>query len=242
MDKLHKRRIRAAERTSEKNRNKFISEYVKSIHGDIYEEAQQLYETIKQKNPGRKDLTKTVEFMQEVVPNRTIPVYYYTRQKQQTGPRRNNTAGRTSSTTHMVLNIPLIEASEISTTVMATTTTGDLEMPASPPGQDQEDREMPASPPGHDQEDREMPSAPPGDDQEDSAPHLDIPDHMYEELLRELRQDPDLYQIFNNFNASDHDDTFIQESTENQHCDDMWDAFVPDEQTPLELQLSQLGY
>ena len=200
MDKLHKRRVTAAKRTSENNRNKFIVKYIEAIHGDIHEEAQQLYEAIKKKNPGRKDLTKTVEFMQEVMPFRTIPVYYYTRQKEQkeqkeqSKPAQKNTGG-TSSTTQMVLNIPLMELAQIPATPMAATTTNDMEMspsmPQPQPGDEQEeDREMPQ--PGDEQEeDREMPQ--PGDEQEDQPSHLDMPYHIYEDLLREIRQDPELF-------------------------------------------------
>ena len=233
MDKLHRRRVTAAKRTSENNRNKFIVKYVEAIHGDIHEEAQQLYGEIKNKNPGRKDLTKTVEFMQKVTPFRSIPVYYYTRQKE-SKPARKNTKG-TSSTTQMVLNIPLMEFTEMPATVMATSTTNDVEMSPSQPGDEQE-------------EDREMPQPQPGDEQEDQPSHLDMPYHIYEEVLQEIRQDPELFQIFNDFNVPDHDgenndDMWVNVlDHDGENNDDMWDSFVIDEQTPLERELSRIGY
>ena len=202
------------------------------MYGNIYAEVQQLYEEIKQKNPGRKDLTKTVEFMQTVEPHKMIPSYYYIKRMEQAEPCRNSPPKRTNSTPkkknstpRMVLNIPLMVTTKISTTAMmnteipSTTTTRDLEMAASPPILDQED----------------------------PTPQLEIPDHICEDLIQELRQDPELYRIFNDFNTSDHDDIDIQENVEIQYNDDegnddMWDSFTLQEQTPLELELSQLGY
>ena len=213
MDRLQKRRDSDAKRTTERNKAKFISMYTQAVYGDIYQEAQQLYETIKQKNPGTKDLTKTIDFIQNVTPERTVPRYYFTRGSKQQKLHKNNT--------RMVLNIPLMETTQVSKVMSTMTTTGDA----------LEDRDMVASAPGDGQE--EMSASQPAPEQEDT--HLDIPDRVYEELLQELRQDPDLYSIFNNFNPQDH-------YTENQQSDDMSDAFVTDEISPIEIELSQLGY
>ena len=225
------------------------------MYGDIYTEAQELYEDIKRKNPGRKDLTKTVDFMSVAMPYKTIPLYYYAKEKkQQQKPRRTSTPRSTSSTSHMVLNIPLMASTEISTTAMedteipSTTTTRDLEIPASPPMLDQttamEDTEIPSTTTTRD---LEIPASPPMLDQEDPTPQLEIPDHVYEDLLHELRQDPELYKILNDFNPLDHNDTGIQENVEIQYDDDegnkdMWDAFTFQEQTPLERELLRQGY
>ena len=199
--------------------------YTQAVYGDIYQEAHQLYETIKQKNPTTKDLTKTIDFMQDVTPERTIPRYYYKRGSNPQNLHKNNT--------HMVLNIPLMETTRISKAMTRVTSTDDaLEergMLASQSAPEQE--EMSASQPAPEQE--EMVASQPAPEQEDT--HLDISDHVYEDLLRELRQDPDLYSIFNNFNPQDH-------HTESHQSDDMWDAFVTDEISPIEIELSQLGY
>ena len=236
MDKLHKRRVTAAKRTLENNRNKFITKYVEGMHGDIYTEAQELYEEIKRKNPGRKDLTKTVDFMNVAMPYKAIPLYYYAKQKKQKSPRRSTP----TSTSTMVLNIPLMASTEIPST---TTPPGDDHTEMS----EQEDQEIPSTttPPGDDhtemseQEDQEIPL----------TATLPIPDRVYEGLLHEIMQDPDLYKIFNDFNPNplDNDDTGIQENVEIWHEDgqgntDMWDAFTFQDQTPLERELLQQGY
>ena len=231
MDKIQKRRLRDANRTVENNRNKFIVKYIEGIHGDVYVEAQECYEETKRKNPGRKDLTKTVDFMNVVMPYKEIPLYYYTRQKKQKSRQRS------TSTTTMVLNIPLIPNTEIPSTT--TPQPGDDHTETSV----QEDQEIPSTTtpqPGDDhtetsvQEDQEIPS----------TTTLPIPDHVYQGLLNEIMQDPDLYQIFNDFNPNPLD-TGIQENVEVLHEDndsntDMWDAFQ--DQTPLERELMEQGY
>ena len=64
-----KRRVREAEKRVERLEFKFISEYVKVLHGDIHKKAEDLYKSIRQKYPdGVKDLTKTVEYMNAVTP------------------------------------------------------------------------------------------------------------------------------------------------------------------------------
>ena len=47
--KLEKRRELSAKRTAQNNYNKFIAEYVKAKYKDIYMEADQLYQSVKEK-------------------------------------------------------------------------------------------------------------------------------------------------------------------------------------------------
>ena len=237
MEKNQKRRLRDAKRTVENNRNKFIVKYIEGLHGDVYVEAQERYEEIKQKNPGRNDLTKTVDFMNIAMPYKQVPLYYYTRQKKQ---KKQKSHRRSTSTTTMVLNIPLIPNTEIPPAITPQPTDDDTETNV------QEDQGIPSAitpQPSDDdtetnvQEGQEIPS----------ATTLPIPDRVYEGLLQEIMQDPDLYQIFNDFNPNplDNDDTGIQENMEILHEDndtntDMWDAFQ--DQTPLERELIEQGY
>ena len=234
MDKNQKRRLRDAKRTVENNRNKFIVRYIEGLHGDVYVEAQERYEEIKRKNPGRNDLTKTVDFMSMAMPYKQVPLYYYTRRNKQKSHRRS------TSTTTMVLNIPLIPNTDIPSAIIPQPGDDDTETSV------QEDQEIPSAiipQPGDDdtetsvQEDQEIPS----------TTTLPIPDRVYEGLLQEIMQDPDLYRIFNDFNPNplDNDDTCIQENVEIWHEDndtntDMWDAFQ--DQTPLERELTEQGY
>ena len=93
-----KRRVREAEKRVERVRYKFITEYVRCLHGDIYKKAEELYDSTRQKYPdGVKDMTKTVEFMQVTTPNKRIPRYYSSRKTERRG------------TAEMVLEIPLLD-------------------------------------------------------------------------------------------------------------------------------------
>ena len=96
---LAKRRVREAERRMERVEFKFITEYVKALHGDIYEKAKELYENTRQKYPdGVKDLTKTYEFMSVATPGKHVPRYYMSRRTKET----------TIMSKQMVLEIPLM--------------------------------------------------------------------------------------------------------------------------------------
>ena len=101
-----KRRLREAEKRVERLHYKFITEYMKSLHKDIFDKAEELYKNTRLLYPdGVKDLTKTIEFMQTVTPNKTIPRYYACRKTNETHIRASN--GR-----EMVLEIPLMPQSE----------------------------------------------------------------------------------------------------------------------------------
>ena len=250
MDRLHKRRVRAAKRTLEKNKNKFICKYVESKHGDVFTEAKEVYERIKRCNPDKKDITKTSEYMSVVMPHKPIP-YYYTLQKK---PKL--------TTTTMVLHIPLMTNTEtlLATTPGDHTQTSEQELTATTPGDHTQtsEQELTATTPGdHTQtSEQELTATTPGDHTQTSEQELTatppdeqeiltlpIPDDTFNGLLHDLMQDPDLYKIFNEFNPPD--ETEIQENVE--ICDqdnntDMWETFNISECTPLERELIQKGF
>ena len=99
-----KRRLRDAEKRVERMHYKFINDYVKALHGDIYKKAEELYQSTRQKYPdGVKDLTKTYEFMKTVTPQKQVPRYYMSRKtKEETTTKR------------MVLEIPLMPPTAVS--------------------------------------------------------------------------------------------------------------------------------
>ena len=252
MNTHEKRRLRDKKRTIEHLRNKFIAKYVEGMHGDIYVEAQELYEDVKRKNPGRKDLTKTIEFMNAVTPHRPIPAYYFVKQRKRSQKTRETTRS-TSTTTmpRMVLNIPLMPLVSTSSDVGEQppspphiSTSSDVEeQPPSPHISTSSDvGEQPPSPPhiSTSSDVGEQPPSPPhistSSDVGEQTPQLEIPSGVYTQLLEDLRKDPDLWQILNDFNTDigeigyDHDDT----------RNDMWDSF--ENQTPLERELELQGY
>ena len=97
-----KRKIRDAEMRKERLHFKFITNYVRNLHGDVFIEAQELYEHVKRKNPRVRDLTKTKEFMSVVMPSAKIPRYYENR-------RLVCDAQVHRDMSRMVLNIPLVQ-------------------------------------------------------------------------------------------------------------------------------------
>ena len=153
---------------------KFIVKYIEGLHGDLFTKVQDLYKDTKQKNPNVRDLTKTVQFMTVVTPNKPIPRHYkYRRPKvinpmpQQ--PKVNNPIPQMVNNTmpQMALHIPLLKLRPSDVTSQPS--------PAVPVSQ---------------------PSPPVSVSQ--PSPLLLSPD-VYQDLLNELQHDPELRQIINDF-------------------------------------------
>ena len=70
---------REARRNEERLYYKFISQYFEGLHHDLFEKANALFKEAKEKNATVKDLTKTVQFMSEVTPELPVPRYYKNR-------------------------------------------------------------------------------------------------------------------------------------------------------------------
>ena len=226
--------------------------YTQNVYFEIYQEAERAYNTIKQNNPGTKDLTKTLDFFEKVAPEKPVPHYYHTGRTNRQESRKNNERV-------MTLNIPLMEKTAISEKLWTKTTAREetaviqpapareeMEVIQTAPEQEemeviqtapeQEEMEVIQTAPEQEEmaviqsapEQEEMAVIQPAPEQEET--HLIIPDRVYTQLLDELRKDPELHKIFNDFNP------------ESPQSDDILDAFVADEISPLEIELSQLGY
>ena len=232
MDKLIRRRELRAKRTEENLHAKFISGYIKAKYHDIYTEAYQAYWRVREKNPARKDMTKTVDFLKMTTPYTSYPVYYYSRRKE-TGKNKGDTPPKkTRNTYDIVLNIPLISANEIATRNDETQPPDSHEIPTrndetQPPDSHEiairNDETQP--PDSHEIPTRNDETQPPDSHEiatrNDETQPLVISGTVYEDLLQEINQDPDLYRIFNDMDIPD--------------IDDMLD-------TPLERELNQLGF
>ena len=238
MDRLAKRRIGDVRRRVEKNKFKFITMYTQNVYFEIYQEAERAYNTINRNNPGTKDLTKTLDFFEKVAPEKPVPHYYHTGRTNRQESRKNNERV-------MTLNIPLMKKPAISEKLLTKTTAREetaviqpapareeMEVIQTAPEQEEmeaiqtapEQEEMEAIQTAPEQEEMEVIQTAP----EQEETHLIIPDRVYTELLDELKKDPELHKIFNDFNPP--------------QSDDILDAFVGDEISPLEIELSQLGY
>ena len=71
-------------------------------------------------------------------------------------------------------------------------------------------------------------------DQHTGESFPDIPEQVYEDLVRELTQDPQLKAIF--------DDIEIHDDTEDPELKAIFDDINHEEQTPLEIELNELGW
>ena len=185
---------REAMRNRERLEYKFIVEYLSSQHKDIYAEAYNFYQDVKEKNPYIHDLTKTIEFVGKTKPYETIPRYYYRRRSKSTTSVKQNELT-------MVLNIPL-----------ATITTAPSPQPAPLPVQSQPpvSSPPPATLPVTAQPTAPLP-VPLAVASSSPVEPLALPDEIFHHLLSEIQQDPDLWAIFNNFdtisvNNNDDDD------------------------------------
>ena len=106
---------REAKRNDERLYYKFIVEYFKNMHKDLFTKATNLHEEVKKMNPHVRDLTKTAEFMTTVTPNIPVPAYYYRRQLKPTIKQTIKQKIQRGST--MVLEIPLNKQPSPSVTV-----------------------------------------------------------------------------------------------------------------------------
>ena len=235
MPNLQRRKETREARNGRYRRAMFITDYIQAKHKEIYTEAEQAFDTLQQKNPHKKDLRKTVDFLRLTTPFRSRCEYYNRNKGLKKKQLRND---------NMVLNIQLMRTAENLHTLP-------------------EPRTQPPSPP---------------------SPI--IPDHMYESLLQDLRNDPAVATFFNNMDTEenhqitqDNDDTpsqgilndtgesqdnndtplpdlssilndpdiaSILNDTEENHQliqgnEDLWDAHT-NEMTPLERELMELGY
>ena len=273
MDKLQRRRKVRAEYTDKNRHARFISEYVKARHNHVYMEADQFFRDIRERNPHKKDMCKTEEFL-KITTQYTSYAHFYKRRK--TTPKkpenkdnmvRNIAPKKPKNMDNMLLNITLMSCEETSTKNQDETP-----LPAIPELETQDEIPPPAIPELETQDEIPPPAIPeletqdetpqlviPELETQDETPQLVIPEHVYKELLQELRNDPDLYRIFNDMDIPDNENQQTDTTVDNDDMnipdnesqqtdttvsnDDMWDVFnIFNEQTPLERELLRLGF
>ena len=237
--------------TSTDKHDRFISTYVQMKHPDIYTEAECFYTHLDQIYPEKRDLRKTAEFLHDTQGVGSVYQHYY---------RNRCHKKKTNSPDNMMLKIQFLDqnqipmgmlqrknahASEVPMVTDISSTVPDVhaDEPSSIP--DVHTDESSTVPDVHADEPSSIPDVHTDEsssipdvhaDEPSSIPdvHADeplcIPDNVYQDLLRELRKDPDLKAIFNEFESSEEDDII--------------DELIPhaDEETPLEWELHNLGY
>ena len=199
---------REARRNDERLYYKFIVKYMEGLHQDLFKKAVDLYNDAKQNNPSVRDLTKTVQFMTEVMPNTPIPRYYKNRQTNVIKPRLQQQ--------QMVLRIPLVKLPVSQTSPQVSHPSPPVSQPSpqvshpSPPVSQPSPQVLHPSPPVS----QPSPHLPVPVSSQTSQHLLPLAPDVYQELLNELQQNPELQQILNDFPDND-------ETTNNIVCDDI---------------------
>ena len=210
---------REAHRNSERLYYKFISRYFEGVHKEWFEEAHAFFNEVKQKYPTVKDVTKTEDFMSRVTPDLPIPYYYIKRPINRPKPPQ------------MQLQIQLMDAQELQgavtqeepvATVPACVSDSDVQdlfqqstLPACVPLDAQELQPavtseepvatVPACVPDGDVQDLPAASMDVQDLADDETLPI-LPNDVYEGLMSEIRKDPDLMKILDDFPDFDDDE------------------------------------
>ena len=163
-----------------KRKTIFVHEYVRAKFNKVYAEAMKFYSQLDQTYPDKKDLCKTTEFRK----------WRENVTKKSTAPTQQSAHEAT-----LVLNIPLL--SHPPSTVETTSTASEL-APS-------EIQQSPSTPPEIGAETIvEMPPPTPLETDDE------INDRRIQEILAELRDDPDLNRIFNNVEPNDQIDEGVE--------------------------------
>ena len=226
--------------TSSDKHDRFISTYVQMKHPDIYTEANCFYTSLDQRYPEKRDLRKTAEFLHTTQGIESMYQQYYINKCNKK---------KANSTDSMVLRIPLMDQNQIPMGMLQQKNVHVNEVPMvtdiSSTVPDLHADEPSGIPDVHADESSGIPDVHADEplgipdvhaDESSGIPdvHADeplcIPDNVYQDLLRELRKDTDLKAIFSDFELSEEDDII--------------DELIPhpDEETPLEWELHNLGY
>ena len=172
-----KRKTRQSQTTAERLYYKFIAGYVEGQHKEIHKECMALYEQAKHENPGVKDLTKTAAYMRTVHPGVEIPRYYNSRKIKSSLLTQTE---ETRTTHEIVLNIPLLSPQTI--------------MASFPPQREVSTQSSPPQP--------EVSTVSTQSSPEVSTLPVLSPE-IYQNLLDELRRDPELWKCLNDFPIED---------------------------------------
>ena len=197
--------------TQSARRARFISSYTEAMHPDIYNEADEMFTKLKEVYPDKRDMRKVPEFLCLTTGVKTMNAHYYknkiSKKKDENNHNKDN----------MVLEIQLTKHDELSTIMPKETNGPTGELANCIP----DETNAPAG---------ELANIIPD---ETNAPTGElanvIPDDIYQGLLEELSNDPDLSRIFNGFAPLEEDNVIVEYQS-------------IDEPTPLEWELHNLGY
>ena len=224
MDKNQRKNRRRRQLTQTHQRALFIAEYTQTLHPDIYNKADQMYEELKELHPDKRDIRKTPQFLSLTTGTKSLNSYYYKKKMLK--------KTRFEKLDTMVLEIPLTSINNPDETNPSTLELTSINNP---------DETNPSTlelttinnPDETNASTLELTSINNPDETNPSTGELTtsdiMPDHIYKHLLSELTKDPDLTKILNDFESLEEDDIIV-------------DYQNIDEPTPLEWELHNLGY
>ena len=221
--KLQKHHARKELRKKDRH-DRFIASYVRAKHSEVYMEAERFYNHVDERNPSKRDLCKTVEFLQCTTSFKTFNEYYK-RGKSSSKTHGKNQSSKTKGKNQslgIVLTIPLMPNKKPKEPLVNT-----FEPPPPPLAIPDQTEVMNTGdePPLAMSDQTEVMNT-------SDEPPFPMSNQMYEDLLEELGKDPDLQSILNDMSIPQN------ENDEDSLCQDLWDV----QQTPLESELFKLGY
>ena len=235
MDKNQRKNIRRRKLTQSHQHAQFITAYTKAMHPEIYRKASQMYDDLKELYPEKRDLRKVPQFLSLTTGTKSLNSYYY----------KNKMSRKIRQDDKMVLEIPLTKYTgqltdqtsastlESATIIPDETNASTLESATIIPDE--------TNPPtgelssiNHDQTNAstlESATIIPDETNPPTGELLSdiIPNHIYNQLLAELTNDPDLSRILNEFQDWEEDNIIVEYPS-------------IDEPTPLEWELHNLDY
>ena len=213
MSGIIKRSVREAKQRQERYQWMFIAKYIEGVHRNVYTEAHEFYHKVKAVNPGVKNLTKTIEFMEKVTPDAVIPRYYTERR------RRRSRLLHKEVQTEMVLNIQMLPPPKVSASSQPEVSTSQQ-----PEVSTSQQPEVSTS---------QQPEVSTSQQPMVSTP---LSPEVYEEFLNDLRKDSDLWNILNNFPVEDDTEGINKVVVEDMGTD----MFLANNITPLEQSINDL--
>ena len=222
-------------------RARFISAYTEAMHPDIYSKADEMYTFLREAYPDKRDMRKVPEFLSLTTGVKTLNAFYY----------KNKMSKKTDQNNHnkdnMRLEIELVKHTELSNIMPNGELTTNIPDEANGPDETNVPiRELATNIPDETNGPTgelaniipDETNGPTGElaniiPDETNGPTGElaniIPDNIYQDLLAELTNDPDLSRIFNDFDPLEEDNVIVEYQS-------------IDEPTPLEWELHNLGY
>ena len=257
MDKNQRKNIRRRKLTESYHRTQFIASYTEALHPDIHNKAAKMYEELKELYPGKRDVRKTPQYLTLTTGTKSLNAYYYRKKmskkaRQETGDnmvltiplekytrqsQRNNPDETSDSTLELTtINSDPTSDSTLELTTINSDPTSDSTLELTTINSDPtSDSTLELTTINSDPTSPSTVVLTSTNPNESNSPAGEltsgiIPDHIYNNLLAELTKDPDLADIFNDF-----DDILKEDDIINNYQD-------IDEPTPLEWELHNMGY